>query len=139
MVAWILLDHGYRVTILAKEWAWTKDWWRFRLTSQIAGALWEFPPGGCGLTEIESPESGWAAATHYQEWAKESYEFYKVFNLHPRYKSKFGMNFIELNQFFYNKPNKEDEISKEDYQKLQQVKYAFSKKWLNHLNIQDTG
>ena len=48
------------------------------------------------------------------------------------------MNFIELNQFFYNKLNKEDEINKEDYQKLQQVKDTFSKKRLNHLDVQDT-
>ncbi|KAF2133083.1 nucleotide-binding domain-containing protein [Dothidotthia symphoricarpi CBS 119687] len=44
--AWTLLDHGYRVTILAKEWAsYGKTQ---RLTSQIAGALWEFPPAVCG-------------------------------------------------------------------------------------------
>lgn len=44
--AWTLLDQGYRVTILAKEWAsYGKTQ---RLTSQIAGALWEFPPAVCG-------------------------------------------------------------------------------------------
>lgn len=44
--AWTLLDKGYRVTILASEWAsYGKTQ---RLTSQIAGALWEFPPAVCG-------------------------------------------------------------------------------------------
>ncbi|EJD35638.1 nucleotide-binding domain-containing protein [Auricularia subglabra TFB-10046 SS5] len=44
--AWTLLDKGYRVTIVAKEWAsYGKEQ---RLTSQIAGALWEFPPAVCG-------------------------------------------------------------------------------------------
>lgn len=46
VTAWTLLDQGYRVTIVAKEWAsWGKQQ---RLTSQIAGALWEFPPAVCG-------------------------------------------------------------------------------------------
>ncbi|KAH7107204.1 nucleotide-binding domain-containing protein [Auriculariales sp. MPI-PUGE-AT-0066] len=46
ITAWTLLDKGYHVTILAKEWAsYGKTQ---RLTSQIAGALWEFPPAVCG-------------------------------------------------------------------------------------------
>ena len=44
--AWVLLDKGFHVTIVAKEWAsWGKQQ---RLTSQIAGALWEYPPAVCG-------------------------------------------------------------------------------------------
>ena len=44
--AWTLLDRGYHVIIIAKEWA---SWGMSqRLTSQIAGALWEFPPAVCG-------------------------------------------------------------------------------------------
>lgn len=46
ITSWVLLDRGYHVTIVAKEWAsYTKDQ---RLTSQIAGALWEYPPAVCG-------------------------------------------------------------------------------------------
>lgn len=44
VTAWVLLDHGYQVTIMAKSWAGDTE----RLTSQIAGALWEFPPAVCG-------------------------------------------------------------------------------------------
>lgn len=44
--AWVLLDQGYHVTILAKDWV--SDEPGKRLTSQIAGALWEFPPAVCG-------------------------------------------------------------------------------------------
>ncbi|BCS29961.1 FAD-dependent oxidoreductase [Aspergillus puulaauensis] len=44
--AWVLLDNGYKVTIVSKEWASWGD--KQRLTSQIAGALWEFPPAVCG-------------------------------------------------------------------------------------------
>ncbi|SPO02445.1 uncharacterized protein DNG_05118 [Cephalotrichum gorgonifer] len=60
MVAWILLDKGYRVTVIADDWAWNRDFSKSRMTSQIAGALWEFPPGGCGMTEIEDTNDGWA-------------------------------------------------------------------------------
>src|SRR5277367_7103724 len=46
ITAWVLLDRGYYVTVLSKEWAsYTKEQ---RLTSQIAGALWEYPPAACG-------------------------------------------------------------------------------------------
>lgn len=46
VTAWVLLDRGYHVTIVAKEWAsYTQEQ---RLTSQIAGALWEYPPAVCG-------------------------------------------------------------------------------------------
>ena len=46
VTSWMLLDKGYKVTIISKEWAtYTKAQ---RLTSQIAAALWEFPSGGCG-------------------------------------------------------------------------------------------
>jgi D-amino-acid oxidase len=44
--AWVLLDKGYRVTVLAKDFV--SDEPGKRLTSQIAGALWEFPPAVCG-------------------------------------------------------------------------------------------
>ncbi|EKG14390.1 FAD dependent oxidoreductase [Macrophomina phaseolina MS6] len=46
VTAWALLDRGYHVTIIAKQWAsYGKEQ---RLASQIAGALWEFPPAVCG-------------------------------------------------------------------------------------------
>ncbi|KAE8420504.1 hypothetical protein BDV36DRAFT_306634 [Aspergillus pseudocaelatus] len=74
MTAWILLDKGYRVTIVSKEWvSLTKP-----LTSQIAGALWEYPPGGCGVTEIETPLFGYSTLEQYREWAMQSFEFYRL-------------------------------------------------------------
>ncbi|KAF8997685.1 hypothetical protein BDZ89DRAFT_1083515 [Hymenopellis radicata] len=42
---WALLDAGYDVTIVAERWADPKN----RITSQIAGALWEFPPAVISL------------------------------------------------------------------------------------------
>ncbi|KAB8272564.1 hypothetical protein BDV30DRAFT_227289 [Aspergillus minisclerotigenes] len=64
MTALSLLDKGYRVTI--------------PLTSQIAGALWEYPPGGCGITEIETPLFGCSTLEQYWEWALQSFEFYRL-------------------------------------------------------------
>ncbi|KGO58304.1 D-amino-acid oxidase [Penicillium expansum] len=105
LVAWMLLDKGFRVTILAKEWARTGDFSEPRLTSQIAAALWEMPPGGCGLTEIESPGKGWATVDHYREWAMQSYNFYtdyvKIPNEHERGGHSFGLSIAKLHQFFY--------------------------------------
>ena len=46
VTAWTLLDQGFHVTVIAKEYAsYGKSQ---RLTSQIAGALWEYPPAVCG-------------------------------------------------------------------------------------------
>ena len=85
MVAWMLLDRGHRVTIFADDWAWTKNFKKSRMTSQIAGALWEFPPGACGLTEIEEAGAGWATVKHYQEWALQNYEFYHKYCVQMSY------------------------------------------------------
>ncbi|KAE8329253.1 hypothetical protein BDV39DRAFT_214020 [Aspergillus sergii] len=74
MTAWILLDKGYRVTVVSKEWASLAK----PLTSQIAGALWEYPPGGCGITEIETPLFGYSTLEQYREWAMQSFEFYRL-------------------------------------------------------------
>lgn len=66
--AWGLLDAGHHVTILSKEWAtWTKAQ---RLTSQIAGALWEYPPAVCGqhLDKISLHHSKRWAMTSYHIW-----------------------------------------------------------------------
>ncbi|KAE8337488.1 hypothetical protein BDV24DRAFT_177473 [Aspergillus arachidicola] len=74
MTAWILLDKGYRVTVVSKEWASLAK----PLTSQIAGALWEYPPGGCGITEIKTPLFGYSTLEQYREWVMQSFEFYRL-------------------------------------------------------------
>ena len=107
LVAWMLLDKGYRVTIVADDWAWTKDYEKSRMTSQIAGALWEFPPGGCGLTEINTDNEGkgWASLCHYRDWALQSFDFYRKYskldNPYERGGWSFGLKFSTLHQFFY--------------------------------------
>ncbi|KAJ5362024.1 D-amino-acid oxidase [Penicillium brevicompactum] len=98
LTAWMLLDKGYRVTILAKEWARTWDFSESRITSQIAGALWEMPPGG-------EDKPGWAKVAQYQEWAMQSYNFYmkyaEIDNEHEKGGHSFGLSVATLHQFFY--------------------------------------
>ncbi|CAI7650284.1 unnamed protein product [Penicillium manginii] len=105
MTAWMLLDRGYQVTILAKEWAWFKDFQGSRITSQIAGALWEMPPGGCGLTEIANHKPGYASLDNYQQWAIQSYKFYcdyaALLNPHEKGGWSLGLKIADLHQFFY--------------------------------------
>lgn len=127
--AWMLLDKGYRVTIIAEHWAWTRDFEQSRITSQIAGALWEFPPGGCGLTEIETPGPGFATVEHYREWSLQSYEFYKkyhngVTNSFEKEGYSFGLKLADLNQFFYKDVVTNPDVNNEEYLKFQALKWA---------------
>ncbi|KAL1712771.1 FAD dependent oxidoreductase-domain-containing protein [Schizophyllum commune] len=68
--AWTLLDSGFKVTVLAQQFA-SRDGNTPRLTSQIAGALWEYPPAVCGHTsDVTSLEIS-------KRWAMISYHVYK--------------------------------------------------------------
>ena len=90
--AWILLDKGYKVTVVAKEFAtFTKAQ---RLTSQIGAALCEFPSPPCGpRTSAENREK-------VRRWALESYETYGVLANEPKLASKFGVKFRKHVSFF---------------------------------------
>lgn len=69
VTAWMLLDKGYKVTILAAEWANNSP--NARLTAQIAGALWEFPPAVCGSHTNETSlkySKSWCMVA-YHIWA----------------------------------------------------------------------
>ncbi|KAK0735454.1 FAD dependent oxidoreductase [Apiosordaria backusii] len=100
MTAWILLDKGYRVSIVAKEWR-TKDENKpERMTSQIAGALWEYPPGGCGLSEIEVPVLAYSTLKQYRDWALQSFLFYEHLATSTTFK-EFGARMVTLYQLFH--------------------------------------
>ncbi|KAK0212550.1 FAD dependent oxidoreductase [Desarmillaria ectypa] len=61
--AWILLDAGYDVTVVSEQWAPATP----RITSQIAGALWEYPPAVCGQhTDAKSLalSKGWSLTSY---------------------------------------------------------------------------
>jgi D-amino-acid oxidase len=65
--AWALLDQGYDVTILSERWADRKN----RITSQIAGALWEYPPAVCGK------HTDAISLAHSKGWAMTSYKVFE--------------------------------------------------------------
>ncbi|KUJ20771.1 nucleotide-binding domain-containing protein [Mollisia scopiformis] len=75
VTAWVLLDRGYKVTIVAKEWGTYTS--KQRLTSQIAGALWEFPPAACGQhTDIIS-------LSHSRHWCMIAYKVWEAMAADP--------------------------------------------------------
>src|SRR5271170_2301091 len=70
ITSWVLLDRGYHVTIVAKEWAsHTK---KQRLTSQIAGALWEYPPAVCGQ------HTDAISLRHSKGWSLQAYDIWSA-------------------------------------------------------------
>ncbi|KAJ5274069.1 hypothetical protein N7478_009194 [Penicillium angulare] len=74
VTSWLLLDRGYIVTIVSKEWA--SYGLRQRLTSQISGALWELPPTECGGVNAVEQKLNDGDLKTVQEWAQESFKIY---------------------------------------------------------------
>src|SRR5215469_11824934 len=84
ITSWVLLDRGYNVTIISKEWAsYYPD--RQRLTSQIAGALWEFPPAVCGQhTDATS-------LSHSKRWCMVAYHIWDAIAAIPELSAASGV------------------------------------------------
>ncbi|KAJ5081226.1 hypothetical protein N7456_013464 [Penicillium angulare] len=74
VTSWLLLDHGYRVTMVSKEWA--SYGLGQRLTSQISGALWELPPTECGGVSAVEQQLNEGDLKTVQEWAQYSFKIY---------------------------------------------------------------
>ncbi|OGM39170.1 D-amino acid oxidase [Aspergillus bombycis] len=86
---WHLLDTGYHVTIISKEWA---SYGRTqRLTSQVAGALWELPPTQCGGVRLTDQELTEADLKTAQRWALESYVIYEKLAANAELARAFGV------------------------------------------------
>jgi glycine/D-amino acid oxidase-like deaminating enzyme len=99
ITAWTLLDQGYRVTILAKEWASYGE--AQRLTSQIAGALWEFPPAVCGQhTDAISLQ-------HSKRWCMVAYHIWDAIAALDELREKAGVR-MKGADFFFPVPIEED-------------------------------
>lgn len=81
--SWMLLDRGFKVTIVAKEIASFGK--AQRLTSQIGGALWEFPSAPC------EPRISPQNIENVRQWALESYETYSALAKDPKLSSEFGV------------------------------------------------
>ncbi|KAL8867220.1 MAG: hypothetical protein Q9174_005803 [Haloplaca sp. 1 TL-2023] len=89
---WVLLDRGYHVTVVSKEWASFTD--QQRLTSQIAGALWEFPPAVCGQhTDILSLKKS-------KHWCMVAYDIWAAIASNPSLAALAGVQMRASNFFF---------------------------------------
>lgn len=90
--AWVLLDRGYHVTVVSKEWAtFGKDQ---RLTSQIAGALWEYPPAVCGQ------HTDAISLSHSKRWAMVAYQIWDAVAADAKLSARSGVR-ITNSQFFF--------------------------------------
>ncbi|KAF2180389.1 nucleotide-binding domain-containing protein [Zopfia rhizophila CBS 207.26] len=99
IVSWVLLDKGYNVTVLSKDW--TSFEQGKRLTSQIAGALWEYPPAVCGLhTDAVSLQ-------HAKEWSMIAYHIWDGIASVPELGEAAGVR-MKQSAFFFPKPVEED-------------------------------
>ncbi|THH29895.1 hypothetical protein EUX98_g4296 [Antrodiella citrinella] len=107
--AWALLDAGYSVTIMAERWASLDD----RITSQIAGALWEYPPAVCGrhTDKISILKS--------KKWCMTSYRIFEKLQkvLPDRELPDHGVR-MRMANFFFDNPI---EQSEDEYEKMLEI------------------
>ncbi|KZS99979.1 FAD dependent oxidoreductase [Laetiporus sulphureus 93-53] len=104
--AWALLDAGYNVTVVSECWANLQH----RITSQIAGALWEWPPAVCGRhTDVISLE-------HSKGWAMTSYHVFEV--LMRIFTAEVHGVRVRRANFFFDRPL---ENIPDQYQKMQEI------------------
>ena len=88
-----LLQRNYQVTVIAERYANQDN----RITSQIAGALWEWPPAVCGRhTDIISLENS-------KRWCKVAYDRYKAMAANPELSEASGVR-MRMAKFFFLEP-----------------------------------
>jgi D-amino-acid oxidase len=97
--AWVLLDRGYHVTIVAKEWASYTQ--KQRLTSQIAGALWEYPPAVCGH------HTDAISLSHSKRWCMVAYRVWSTVAADPDLAAASGVQ-MKNSAFFFPRRIEED-------------------------------
>ncbi|KAK1140554.1 hypothetical protein N8T08_010300 [Aspergillus melleus] len=108
--AWTLLDRGYHVTIISREWANCNE----RLTSQVAGALWELPPAGCG------PQMYGAKIPMVQRWALESLHIYRTLADRKELARAFGVQMRMFTAFHMNRVD-EDTVKNDKLRYIQEA------------------
>ncbi|KAJ3574371.1 hypothetical protein NPX13_g4386 [Xylaria arbuscula] len=89
-LAWVMLDRGYHVTIVSK--AWVSD--EQRLTSQIAGALWEYPPAVCGQ------HTDAISLAHSKRWCMTAYHIWDAIASIPSVSRASGVRMMPSDFFF---------------------------------------
>jgi len=88
-----LLQRNYQVTVIAERYANQEN----RITSQVAGALWEWPPAVCGRhTDIISLENS-------KRWCKVAYDRYKGMAANPELSVASGVR-MRMAKFFFLEP-----------------------------------
>ncbi|KAI1411000.1 FAD dependent oxidoreductase [Hypoxylon sp. FL1857] len=100
--AWVLLDRGYRVTIVSSAWASDEQ----RLTSQIAGALWEFPPAVCGQHTDK------ISLAHSKHWSMTAYHIWDGIASIPTLSEASGVRMMP-SDFFFPEPVESDKAQVE--------------------------
>ncbi|KAI1175155.1 nucleotide-binding domain-containing protein [Nemania sp. FL0916] len=91
ITAWVLLDRGYHVTILSKSWVSDEQ----RLTSQIAGALWEYPPAVCGQHTDK------ISLAHSKRWCMTAYHIWDAISSIPALSEESGVRMMPSDFFFF--------------------------------------
>ncbi len=107
--AWVLLDRGYRVTVVAKRWASFTD--EQRLTSQIVGALWEFPPAVCGQ------HTDAISLSNSKRWCITAYNIWDAIAADPKRAAISGVQ-MKSSNFFFPCPIEEDSAQ---YMKMREI------------------
>nr|GAT57147.1 FAD-dependent oxidoreductase [Mycena chlorophos] len=121
VTAWTLLDRGYKasnaslikprrepdlapraaVTIMAKAWANYGSGPADRLTAQIAGALWEYPPAVCGSHTDD------ISLSHAKRWCMTAYHAWDAIASVPALSHASGVRMLPAG-FFFPKPVLDD-------------------------------
>ena len=109
VTAWLLLDRGYRVHVVSKEWATFTE--EQRLTSQIAGALWEYPPAVCG--QHTDPIS----LSKSKGWSMTAYNIWKTIASDPALSALSGVC-MKTSRFFFPFPVETDPSQ---YNKMREI------------------
>lgn len=109
VTTWLLLDRGYRVTILSKAWAsWSEE---HRPTSQIAGALWEYPPAVCGQHTDK------ISLHHSKRWCMVAYHIWNALASDKKLSKDSGIRMMP-SDFFFPVPIEEDAFQLEKMKEM---------------------
>ncbi|KAG7085631.1 hypothetical protein E1B28_003178 [Marasmius oreades] len=102
--SWALLDRGYHVTIMSKEWAsFGKEQ---RLASQIAGALWEYPPAVCGQHTDK------ISLQHSKKWCMVAYHIWNAIASNEELSKAAGVRMMP-SAFYFPNPIDSDDFQRE--------------------------
>ncbi|KAF9260808.1 FAD dependent oxidoreductase [Marasmius fiardii PR-910] len=107
--SWALLDRGYRVTVLAKQWAsFGKEQ---RLASQIAGALWEYPPAVCGQHTDK------ISLQHSKKWCMAAYHIWNSIASDEELSKAAGVRMMP-SAFYFPNPVDSDDFQREKMEEI---------------------